>query len=120
MTPYPSRPRTFGDVMLHGNADSTLQGIIPHTVVIDDPHGCVVPSPGVLILREHSMGIDYGHGKSYAMRLALEYAIDHGVKVMDIRMHDITHRKVEIPDVPHPEGPKRTRKSKQHLKGLRP
>lgn len=48
--------RELGDVLFMGNPGSTLTGIIPHTVVVDDPHDYVAQSAGVLVLKAPSMG----------------------------------------------------------------
>lgn len=96
--------------MMDGNPYSTLTGICgndPVLVVVDDAYGMVASSRGVRIIRppHHSMS---DHEILNACRM-----INMGPQ------RAIEMRKREVTPAPRPER-KKSRKAKQHFKGLRP
>jgi hypothetical protein len=45
--------KAWGDVMMDGNPNSTCSGLVgkeASLIVVDDPIGCVAPSPGVRVI----------------------------------------------------------------------
>lgn len=102
--------KSWGETMMDGNPDSTLTGICgnePVFVIVDDPDWHVVPSRGVQIIRppRHSMS---DHEILNACRM-----INMGPQ------RALEMRKREVTPAPRPER-KKSRKAKQHFKGLRP
>lgn len=101
--------RSWGDVMMDGNPDSTMTGILGKPaalIVVDDPIGCVAPSEGVKIV-----------GPSNRDILRACQMINMGPDYL----RDQDMRKKQFEESPGPRyDRKKARKPKQRRKGLRP